>query len=173
MSGIDHNFANVQNGLDKMQDFKIFKTKWNDFAIVYHMGIQFTSKLSSFSSKSDLQFLRESKFKKDKRIYHTYVVNIHLESIFLYITTCFTWYNLVVKGRFRLLQARRALYNRVFQIFGGHGNQSFLRTTLPPDNGETLRFVKELSFLLWPGLKRWPGLCKWDMVVIVLRLVHL
>ena len=42
--------------------------------------------------------------------------------------------------------------NRVFQKFWRHGNQSFLRTTLPPDNRETLRFVIELSFLLWPGL---------------------
>ena len=41
---------------------------------------------------------------------------------------------------------------KVFQIFLGHGNQSFLRTTLPPDNKETLRFVIQLSFLLWPGL---------------------
>ena len=65
MSGIDHNFANVQNGLDKMQDFKIFKTKWKDF--VYHWVFSSLQSSQSFSSKSDLQFLREFKFKKDKK----------------------------------------------------------------------------------------------------------
>ena len=48
------------------------------------------------------------------------------------------------------------ILNRVFQNFGGYGNQSFLRGTFRPDRRETLRIAKKLRFLLWLGLQRWP-----------------